>query len=790
MGISSAPEFFQREMAQITEGMPGVACMMDDVGVVGRTKQEHDERLERVLKKLSSEGVTLNLEKCAFGCSSMKYLGHIVDSKGIRADPDKIKAVMELPRPKNVSGVRQFLGMVNQLAKFVPNLADKTKPIRELLHKDNVFMWSEVQDEAFQNLKKILTSTEVLAYYDTNKRTVLSTDASNSGLGACLYQESEGRLRPVAYASKSLTDTESRYAIIEKEALAVTWGCERFSQYLLGTRFEIHTDHRPLLASLQTKRLDSLTPRLQRFKMRLGRYDYSITYIPGKEQSVPDALSRAPIDSMQTFMGTEIEDYNVFSVQSMPISPNQLENVIREQQKDPVLSKLIEFFKKNKGKEISKNDFPLEIREFMPMFHEITIVENILLRGKKIVIPTSMRKEMLRRIHQGHQGIVKCQRLARDALWWPRINQEIENMVNNCESCSKHQVTRAEPMLSSKTPSYPWQKIGADFFEWNNTTYLLLVDYLSRWIEIAKMTSTSGTRTVEQFQSIFAKFGIPEEIRSDNGPQFVSHEFKNFCAQYEITHTTSSPRYPQSNGESERAVRTIKNLLKKCEDSKEDPYIALLNYRTSPLEAGMSPAEIMLGRKPRTLIPRQLSQLTKRIPSIKNFRKADMEKKEKIKENYDGRRRVMEKQEFGPKTQVYLPEEKTRGEIISKRTEPRSYDIRTPSGILRRNTSQFNPIPFRRRTSATTTASTSASTSATTTAPTTASTSAATTTSPTKMSRLRNEIKSFLKPGVSEQIKQPPTQAPQHPLDRPRRNSARATKGLPPERFSARDPPQ
>ena len=185
----------------------------------------------------------------------------------------------------------------------------------------------------------------------------------------------------MAYASKSLTDTESRYAIIEKEALAVTWGCERFSQYLLGRRFEIHTDHRPLLASLQTKRLDSLTPRLQRFKMRLGRYDYTITYIPGKEQSVPDALSRAPIDSMQTFMGTEIEDYNVFSVQSMPISPNQLENVVREQQKDPVLSKLIEFFKKNKGKEISKNDFTIEIREFMPIFHEITIAENILLRG-------------------------------------------------------------------------------------------------------------------------------------------------------------------------------------------------------------------------------------------------------------------------------------------------------------------------------------------------------------------------------------------------------------------------
>ena len=773
MGISSAPEVYMREMHQILEGMPGVACLMDDVAVVGRTKQEHDERLEQVMKKLQSEGVTLNSDKCLFGCSSMKYLGHIVDATGVRPDPEKIKAVTELPRPENVSGVRQFLGMVNQLTKFVPNIAEKTQPIRGLLHKDNKFIWSEIQEEAFKNLKKILTSTQVLAHYDVNKRTVLATDASNSGLGSCLYQESEGRLRPVAYASKALTETESRYAIIEKEALAITWGCERFSQYLIGRQFEIQTDHRPLVTSLQTKRLDSLTPRLQRFKMRLSRYDYSITYVPGKHQSVPDAFSRAPIDSMETFMETEIQDYNVFSVQSMPISTTQLEKVVIEQRKDPVLSSLIDFFNKNKGNEPSKNEFPIELREYMPIFHELTIVENILLRGTKIIIPSSMRKEMLRRIHQGHQGISKCQRLARDALWWPRVNQEIENMVNNCESCSKFQVPRAEPMISTKTPSYPWQKIGADFFEWKGTTYLLLVDYLSRWIEIARMTSTSGTKTVDQFKSICAKFGIPEEIRTDNGPQFVSHEFKNFCAQYEIKHTTSTPRYPQSNGESEKAVRTIKNLLKKCEDSNEDPYLAMLTYRSSPLESGLSPAEIMLGRKPRTLIPRPTSHLTRRLPSIRNFRKADMAGKEKMKERYDKRRGAKEKQQFAPKTQVYLPEERMRGEVIAKRTEPRSYSIRTPSGILRRNTSQFNPIPFRRYSGSEPT------------------TSASPTTSPQKkgaLSRLTKEIKSYLKPGPAEEIRQPTSPAPNQPLDRQRRTSARSTKGAPPERFSAGDP--
>ena len=769
MGISSAPEVYMREMHQILEGMPGVACLMDDVAVVGKTKEEHDLRLKQVMTKLQNEGVTLNADKCLFGCSSMKYLGHIVDSEGIRADPEKIKAVTELRRPENVSGVRQFLGMVNQLTKFVPNIAEKTKPIRELLHKDNKFVWGEIQEEAFKNLKTILTSTQVLAHYDNNKRTVLAVDACNSGLGGCLYQESEGKLKPVAYASKSLSDTESRYAIIEKEALAVTWGCERFSQYLIGRQFEIQTDHRPLVASLQTKRLDSLSPRLQRFKMRLSRYDYWITYVPGKQQSVPDAFSRSPIDSVETFMEADIQDYNIFTVQSMPISPTQLEKVVNEQHKDPVLSKLIVFFTNNKGREPSKNEFPLELREFMSFYHEINMVENILLRGQRIIIPSSMRKEMLHRIHQGHQGITKCQRLARNALWWPRVNQEIENMVNNCEACSKNQVPRAEPMIGTKTPEYPWQKIGADFFEWNNTTYLLLVDYLSRWIEIAKMTSTSGTKTVEHFKSLCARFGIPEEIRTDNGPQFVSHEFAQFCSQYEIKHTTSTPRYPQSNGESERAVKTVKNMLKKCADSNEDPHLAMLNYRTSPLESGLSPAEVMMGRKLRTQIPRPTTQLVKRIPNIRNFREKDMEMKLKIKTNYDKRKGVKEKREIEPRAQVYLPQDKMKGEIIAKRGEPRSYDIRTPSGTLRRNTSQFNPIPFRR-------------------AFPTEETPTLNSPPRNRWTRLRNEIRSHLKPGPTEEIQPGTSPALNQPLDQPRRISTRSTKGVPPDRFSAGDP--
>ena len=387
MGISSAPEVFMREMSQILEGLPGVACMMDDVVVFAKTKQEHDARLESTLKKLASAGVTLNPDKCVFEQNSIKYLGHIVSEKGITADPAKIKAIQDFPSPKNVTGVRQFLGMVNQLAKFIPNIAEKTKPIRELLHKDNLWSWTQEHEHAFKMLKQLLTSDKVLTPYDPNKKSMLAVDACNYGLGAAIFQETDKGWQPIAYASKSLSDTERRYAIIEKEALAVVWGCERFAQYLIGREFEIQSDHRPLLACLQTKRLDELTPRLQRLKLRLSRFDYKITYVPGKEHFVPDAMSRAPVGAITTFLEEKMKRYEVFCLSNIPISANLRERMVQAQKSDPVLEKLREFCSENQVHDVKKSNFPQEIRQFLPIFIEISIADDTLLRGSRIIIP-------------------------------------------------------------------------------------------------------------------------------------------------------------------------------------------------------------------------------------------------------------------------------------------------------------------------------------------------------------------------------------------------------------------
>ena len=234
-GITSAPEHFQRRMSSLLSGIDGVVCLMDDILIHGTTQEEHDERLARVLTRLQDAGLTLNREKCAFSQDRVSFLGHLIDREGIRPDPGKVAAIRGVQTPSCISDIRRFLGMVNQMIKFAPNLAEVTKPLRDLLRKKNQWNWGPIQEKAFNDVKDALCSTPVLALFDPSKETLVSADASSFGLGAVLKQKQLcGSWRPVAYISRAMNDTEQRYAQIEKEALALTWACERFADYLVG----------------------------------------------------------------------------------------------------------------------------------------------------------------------------------------------------------------------------------------------------------------------------------------------------------------------------------------------------------------------------------------------------------------------------------------------------------------------------------------------------------------------------------------------------------------------------
>ena len=275
-GITSASEHFQRRMTEILAGLPGVVCLIDDMLVHGRSQEEHDEHLQAVLTRLSEAGVTLNRNKCKFSCTSVTFLGHVVDGDGIHPDPAKVDAIQKVEPPKSIGDVRRYLGMANQLSKFAPMLADITKPLRELLVKDNHWVWEKPQQVAFDKVKEILTNSPVLALYNPNLETVVSADASSYGLGAVLLQKQDtGDFKPVVYISRSLSTAEARYAQIEKESLAFTWACERLADYLIGLKFHIETDHKPLVPLFSTKNLEELPIRVQRFRMRMMRFEFT-----------------------------------------------------------------------------------------------------------------------------------------------------------------------------------------------------------------------------------------------------------------------------------------------------------------------------------------------------------------------------------------------------------------------------------------------------------------------------------------------------------------------------------
>ena len=331
-GISSAPEHFQRRMSTLLEGIDGVVCLMDDILIHGTTQDEHDSRLMEVLRRLEAAGVTLNKEKCEFSQKQVPFLGQIVNHSGIRPDPGKVRAAQEFPAPTNVGGVRRFLGMVNQLSKFSPHLADVTKPLRELLKKDRAWVWGDPQQQAFDNVKATLTTAPILALFDPTRETIVSADASCYGLGAVLLQQQpNGEIKPVSYNSRSLTPTEQRYAQIEKEALALTWACERFSDFLVGLKFTLETDHKPLVPLFSDKNLDELPLRVQRFRMRMLRFLFSIHHVPGKHLTVGDALSRAPLHQEETDLQDEADAFVRYTLQSLPATEDRLDE-IRQQQ--------------------------------------------------------------------------------------------------------------------------------------------------------------------------------------------------------------------------------------------------------------------------------------------------------------------------------------------------------------------------------------------------------------------------------------------------------------------------
>ena len=663
---------------------------MDDVLVFGRDQAEHDARLTAVLKRIESAGVTLNPDKCEFSRRKLIFLGHLIDGTGVQADPEKTSAIREMKPPTTVSELRRFMGMVNQLGKFSPNLAELTQPLRELLSKNCAWLWGPNQEHAFTQVKEELSKSTTLTLYDPQGELKLSADASSYGLGAVLLQKVDSDWKPVAFASRSMTETERRYAQVEKEALAITWACEKFSMYILGKRFQVETDHKPLVPLLGSKHLDSLPPRVLRFQLRLARFDYSIVHIPGKHMYTADTLSRAPSSASGDSTLEELAELAMEAcVAHIPAGPERLQQDREAQNADPLCGLVIKYCRTSWPGKTQANE---AIMPYWEARGELTLHEDLLLHGTQIVVPAAMQHETLNKLHAGHQGIERCRQRARISVWWPGLSSQIKEMISKCPHCSKEKIQRKEPLMPSSLPDYPWQKIGTDLFTLDGTTYLLTTDYFSRYPEVIKLTTTTSASIIAALKSIFSRYGIPEKVVSDNGPQYSSQEFSDFAREYGFQHVTSSPHFPQSNGHSERAVQTVKKLLK----GSEDPYMALLSYRSTPLPwCGYSPAELLMGRCIRSNLPQTLHSLAPQWPYLETFRKLNSEAKQKQKYDYDIRHGTRPLPDIPNDTAVWVATDHNHsaGRVSGPANTPRSYLVDTDSGQVRRNRSHLTIRP-------------------------------------------------------------------------------------------------
>lgn len=606
-GLASSPGIFQRIMVKLFEGVPNVTVFLDDILIHNSCLDSHIDTVNRVLQILKDNGLKIKKQKCDFLCEEVKYLGFIVSSEGVRVDREKIKPILEIAPPSNVSELKSFLGMVNFYGKFIKNLSGNLIPLYELLKKGKHWSWGTEQDVAFGKVKKMLVSPEILIHYDESKPVVVTCDASGRGIGAVLAQTDErGRERAVAYASRALTPAERNYSQIHREALAIVFAVKKFHQYLYGRHFILRTDHKPLTSIFGADSgIPSMTAsRLQRWALLLSAYDFTIEYVNTNNNGA-DALSRL----MQGYKALNAKDvceyepeqtYLHFASEALLLN---FENIRKETRKDPILSRIMSYVRDGWPKDV-------EIKEFKPYFNrrtELYYELGCLMWGHRLVVPKTCRNKILLELHDSHMGIVKTKAIARSYVWWPGIDEEIEACCRECAVCAD--AGDAPPRHAPQPwpwPIRPWTRLHIDFLgPIVGRKFLVIVDSSSKWIEVCKMKETTALAVITNLREIFARFGIPRQLVSDNGPPFSSVEFNNFLSNNGIEHCYSAPYHPSSNGAAENAVKICKKVIKKALKLHIDIECALQRYllmyrNTEHHTTGECPAKILLGRTVRT----------------------------------------------------------------------------------------------------------------------------------------------------------------------------------------------
>lgn len=605
-GLCSAPATFQRLMNEIFRQHLDVFVLvyLDDILVFSKNEEDHAQHLHKVFEILRQHQLYAKLSKCAFGQSSLPFLGHIVGKDGIRVDPAKVDAITTWPTPTSQHDVRCFLGLANYYRRFVKGFSQLANPLTSLLAERSTFIWGPEQQQSFEALKAALSSAPILSAPDFTSPfavTTVSADASDFAIGAVLTQGEKDTLKTIAYLSRKLNPAERNYPVHERELLAIIFALKQWRHYLMGRPFTIHTDHHGL-QHIQTT--PGLTGRRARWSELLQEYEFDLKYIKGNTNIVADALSRRP-DLRLGLMLSSISTSTVSSVLSLH------QDILSAASSDKIYQKAMQSARRS----TKPGRFTIGTDDLL--YYQGT-------QGPRLYIPESLRDHVMYEAHDsptaGHLGMDKTLDKLVRRFYWPNMEASVRAYVKTCTACQRNKPDNKPPIGLAKPnaiPSRPWEIISMDLItqlprtQSGHTAIVTFVDRLTKMAHFVPCSTTiTATALADIFlNTIFRHHGLPEVIISDRDPKFTSKFWASLFKTLGTRLNMSTARHPQTDGQSERTNRTLEEMLRayvqppRHDDwDKHLPALEFAHNDSVQASTGATPFFLNYGQHPRSIL--------------------------------------------------------------------------------------------------------------------------------------------------------------------------------------------
>lgn len=586
-GLQAAPAFFARIVNEILFDVLGPQCLayMDDIILFSKDAKQHLKTLETVLHKLSDAGIKVNAQKCHFFADTITFLGYQLTTNGLTMNSEKLKAIQEMPEPKNKKQLQALLGVLNYYRLFIANFATIAEPLHTLLRKEAKFIWTPVQSAAVTALKDKLSCAPILKFPDYSKEFHIYTDASDYGIGAILSQEYKGIMHPISCISRTLNQAQRNYSVTKKEALALVYALEQFRHIILSFPIQVHTDHKPLLGALKKPTKDEC---LQRWALLIQEYNINLQYVEGRSNCFADTLSRMPvtIDENEDIVKKLDDDLNVRNINCMttdlqdyiPEKAPWTEAELRgKQQKDVSCLKLYDRLRNDQSQDTK--GVPAEHLLNSRIIKGIVYVLRTITRGNLTdehlvpYIPDSLMKEAFKLLHNdttaGHKGPERTLKLFIRNFYNANERKIINELCNECEQCVKAKAhPKSVPISKYPIPIRPFHTVSTDILgplritESGNQFVLTFRDYTTRYTVLYPLQHKDTDSIINALRNLFSNYGSCHVLISDNASEYLSTKLSQFLKYYNVKKTEIAPYHPASQGLSERINREIAKLLR------------------------------------------------------------------------------------------------------------------------------------------------------------------------------------------------------------------------------------